>query len=64
MGGRQLTVTLSSWATAFAARSAVKGFVAYVLTTGQAEAAKVNYAKLPADLAAKAVAQLDKVTVS
>ena len=42
----------------------VKGFVKYVLTDGQNEAAKVNYAKLPADLATKAVTQLDKVTVS
>jgi phosphate transport system substrate-binding protein len=43
---------------------AVKGFVEFVLTTGQSEAAGVNYAKLPADLADKAIAQLDKVTVS
>ena len=43
---------------------AVKGFVNYVLTTGQGEAAKVNYAKLPSDLVTKAIAQLDKVTVS
>ena len=42
----------------------VKGFVSFVLTDGQAEEAKANYAKLPSDLASKAVAQLDKVTVS
>ena len=44
--------------------AAVKGFVKYVLTEGQAEAAQVDYAKLPAELATKAVAQLDKVTTS
>jgi phosphate transport system substrate-binding protein len=42
---------------------AVKGFVNYVLTDCQGEAADVDYAKLPDDLAAKAIAQLDKVTV-
>jgi phosphate transport system substrate-binding protein len=42
----------------------VKGFVAYVLTDGQGEAAGADYAKLPAELAQKAIAQLDKVTVS
>ena len=36
----------------------------FVLTDGQAEEAKANYAKLPSDLATKAVAQLEKVTVS
>ncbi|MCU1378090.1 MAG: phosphate transporter periplasmic phosphate-binding protein [Acidimicrobiales bacterium] len=41
----------------------VKGFVTYVLTDGQSEAASVDYAKLPAALATKALAQLDKVTV-
>jgi phosphate transport system substrate-binding protein len=40
----------------------VKGFVTYVLTTGQGEAASVDYAKLPSDLATKALAQLEKVT--
>ena len=43
--------------------AAVKGFVDYVLTDGQALAADTGFAKLPADLAAKAIAQLKKVTV-
>ena len=42
----------------------VKGFVTYVLTTGQGEAEGVDYAKLPAELAKKALAQLDKVTIA
>jgi phosphate transport system substrate-binding protein len=42
---------------------AVKGFVKYVLTDCQGEAADVDYAKLPADLAQKAIDQLDEVTV-
>ena len=42
---------------------AVKGFVEYVLTVGQEKAGDVNYAKLPSELATKAIAQLDKVTV-
>jgi phosphate transport system substrate-binding protein len=43
---------------------AVKGFVKWLLTDGQALAASQNYAKLPDDLQKKALAQLDKVTVS
>lgn len=43
--------------------AAVKGFVNYVLTDCQGEAADVDYAKLPDELATKALAQLDKVTV-
>lgn len=43
--------------------AAVKGFVDYVLTDGQALAKDTGFAKLPADLAAKAIAQLKKVTV-
>jgi phosphate transport system substrate-binding protein len=42
---------------------AVKGFANYVLTDCQGEAADVDYAKLPDDLAKQAIAQLDKVTV-
>ena len=43
--------------------AAVKGFIQYVLTDGQALAADTGFAKLPADLAAKAIAQLKKITV-
>jgi len=44
--------------------AAVKGFVRYVLTDGQEEAESVDYAKLPDDLASKALAQLDKVAAA
>ncbi|GHJ46321.1 phosphate-binding protein [Catellatospora sp. TT07R-123] len=40
----------------------VKAFVKYVLTEGKAMAAELHYAVLPADLQAKALAQLDKVS--
>ncbi|MFM7616597.1 MAG: phosphate ABC transporter substrate-binding protein PstS [Actinomycetes bacterium] len=43
--------------------AAVKGFVEYILTGGQALAADTGFAKLPAELAARAIAQLKKVTV-
>ena len=41
----------------------VKGFVTYVLTDGQSQAAGVDYAKLPDALAKQGLAQLAKVTV-
>ena len=41
---------------------AVKGFVTHVLTDCQGEAADVDYAKLPDEVARKALAQLDEVT--
>lgn len=43
--------------------AAVKGFVEYILTGGQSLAAEVGFAKLPAELAKRAIAQLDEVTV-
>jgi len=39
----------------------VRGFVKWLLTDGQSFAAGVNFAKLPADLQQKALAQLNKV---
>jgi phosphate transport system substrate-binding protein len=42
---------------------AVKGFVDYVLTDCQEQAADVDYAKLPAEVAEKVIAQLDQVKV-
>lgn len=39
----------------------VRGFVKWLLTDGQSFAAGVNFAKLPAELQQKALAQLDKV---
>ena len=41
----------------------LKAYLTYVLTTGQAEAKSLLYAPLPADLAEKAVAQIDEITV-
>jgi len=41
----------------------VKGFVTYLLTEGQDQAADVSFAKLPDTLRDKALAQLDKPTV-
>jgi phosphate transport system substrate-binding protein len=46
-----------------AAKAALlKDYLKYVLTTGQSAAESVLYAKLPADLAQKAVDQLDQIT--
>jgi phosphate transport system substrate-binding protein len=42
--------------------TAVKGFVKWLLTDGQALAASKGFSKLPAALQTKALAQLDKVT--
>lgn len=41
----------------------LKAYLNYVLTTGQDEAKGLLYAPLPADLAAKAIAQIDDITV-
>ena len=43
--------------------NALKGWINYVLTDGQALAADVNFAKLPPSLQEKAVAQLDEIKV-
>lgn len=45
-----------------ATAGALRGFLDFVLTDGQGFANTVGYAKLPSDLAAKAIAQLDKIT--
>lgn len=42
---------------------AVKAFINYLLTEGQTIAPEVNYAPLPAELAAKAIAQLDQLEI-
>ena len=42
-------------------RGYVKGFLKYLLTDGQDLAAEVDFAKLPAELQTKALAQLDKI---
>ena len=41
----------------------LKAFLTYALTTGQASANSVLYAPLPSAMAAKAVAQIDQITV-
>jgi phosphate transport system substrate-binding protein len=40
----------------------LKGWINFLLTDGQGFAQSVGYAKLPADLATKAIAQLDQIT--
>jgi phosphate transport system substrate-binding protein len=42
---------------------ATKAFLKYILTDGQKLASTVNFSPLPADLATKAIAQLDSITV-
>lgn len=42
---------------------AIKAFIKYILTDGQDIAGDVNYAPLPAELAAKAIAQLDLLEI-
>ena len=42
---------------------AVKGFLNYVLTVGQDEAASAGYAPLSSDLQAKAIAELDQLVI-
>ncbi|CAN5573723.1 phosphate ABC transporter substrate-binding protein PstS [soil metagenome] len=41
----------------------IKAYLNYVLTTGQEQAKALLYAPLPEDLATKAIAQIDKITV-
>jgi phosphate transport system substrate-binding protein len=45
-----------------ATAGAIRGFLNYLLTDGQGFAQTVGYAKLPADLASKAIKQLDQIT--
>ncbi|HRW36533.1 MAG: phosphate ABC transporter substrate-binding protein PstS [Acidimicrobiales bacterium] len=46
-----------------ATAESLKAYLAYVLTTGQEQAKTLLYAPLPAELAEKAVAQIDEITV-
>ena len=41
----------------------LKAFLKYVVTDGQGLTGQLNYASLPSSLAAKAIAQIDKITV-
>lgn len=45
-----------------ATADALKGYLSFVLTTGQDKAKSILYAPLPKDLAKKAVAQIDQIT--
>ena len=62
-------ITAQTWIIAYtkqtdaAKADALKAFLTFVLTDGQELATTVNYAPLPAELAAKALAQLDKFQV-
>ena len=64
-GADAYPITAQTWIIAYkvqpdaAKADALKAFITYVLTDGQKMAADVNYAPLPAELAAKAIAQLD-----
>ena len=42
----------------------IKGYLRYLLTDGQARAKSLLYAPLPEDLAARALAQIDRITVA
>jgi phosphate transport system substrate-binding protein len=44
--------------------AALKGWINYVLTDGQALAADANFASLPPSLQQKAIAQLSQITTS
>jgi phosphate transport system substrate-binding protein len=62
-------ITAQTWIIAYAKQTnadkgnALKTFLDFMLTKEQAKAASVNYSPLPADLATKAIAQLDKFKI-
>ena len=68
-GDTAYPITAQTWIIAYkkqtdqAKADALKAFIKYILTDGQKLASTVNYAALPADLATKALAQLDSLTV-
>jgi phosphate transport system substrate-binding protein len=68
-GDASYPITAQTWIIAYktqtdaAKADALKAFLTYVLTDGQTLAPTVNYAPLPADLATKALAQLDSFVV-
>jgi len=68
-GDTAYPITAQTWIIAYAKQTdqakadALKAFLTYVLTDGQELAATVNYAPLPAELATKALAQLDQLQV-
>ncbi|MFM2078066.1 MAG: hypothetical protein RJA49_1956, partial [Actinomycetota bacterium] len=68
-GDTAYPITAQTWIIAYknqtdaAKAAALKAFLNYVLTDGQTLASTVNFAPLPADLATKAIAQLDSFVV-
>ena len=64
-GAESYPITAQTWIIAYkvqtdqAKADALKAFLTYILTDGQEIAGEVNYAPLPEELAAKALAQLD-----
>ena len=68
-GDASYPITAQTWIIAYqhqkdaAKADALKAFLNFVLTEGQKIAPTVNYAALPADLAAKAIAQIASITV-
>ena len=60
-------ITAPTWLLVIAEQSdagkaaTIKTYLQYVLTAGQEEAASTGYVALPDELAAKAIAQLDKI---
>jgi phosphate transport system substrate-binding protein len=62
-------ITSPTWIIVYASQpdastaAALKGFLHFILTDGQEQANSVGYAPIPADLATKALAQLDKIKV-
>ncbi len=68
-GDTAYPITSQTWIIAYkkqtdqAKADALKAFLTYILTDGQKLATTVNYAPLPADLATKALAQVDSLAV-
>jgi phosphate transport system substrate-binding protein len=66
-GDGSYPITAQTWIIVYAKQTdaakadATKAFLKFLLTDGQQHAGDVNYAPLPADLATKAIAQLDKI---
>ena len=67
-GDAAYAITSPTWIIAYKKQpdantaSALKGWLRFLLTDGQGFASSVGFAKLPADLATKAITQLDQIT--
>lgn len=68
-GDTAYPITAQTWIIIYANQTdkakgeAVKAFIGFLLTEGQTFAKDVNYAPLPAELATKAIAQLDAIVI-